>query len=117
MPLQSYIRGRAVWRLYASEQQNKLGTAISDSGTGAPRRRQQIGSGSGVPPGLYDDVPRAAPSVPLWGPAAMPSANEPVWYTASLNLMFRKAPDLTSGIVPNGNGLRMGVVVENGSLK
>jgi hypothetical protein len=53
-------------------------------------------SGCDVQPGLPS---RAAPSVPLWGPAAMPSANEPVWYTGSLNLMFRKAPDLTSGTV------------------
>jgi uncharacterized protein YraI len=53
-------------------------------------------SGCGVPPGLYA---RAAPSAPLWGPAAMPSANERVWYTASMNLMFRKGPDPTSGTV------------------
>lgn len=29
----------------------------------------------------------------------MPSANERVWYTASINLMFRKGPDPTSGTV------------------
>ena len=32
--------------LNVRRHQNKLGTAISDSGTGGPRRRQQIGSGA-----------------------------------------------------------------------
>ena len=50
-------------------------------------------NGCGVPPGLYDEERRAAHSAPLWGPAIMPSANERVWYTASMNFMFRKGPD------------------------
>ena len=32
--------------LNVRRHQNKLGTAISDSGTGAPCRRQQLGSGA-----------------------------------------------------------------------
>jgi hypothetical protein len=39
MTVDDYSSGLNVRR-----HQNKLGTAISDSGTGGPRRRQQIGS-------------------------------------------------------------------------
>jgi hypothetical protein len=41
MTVDDYSSGLNVIR-----HQNKLGTAISDSGTGGPRRRQQIGSGA-----------------------------------------------------------------------
>jgi hypothetical protein len=56
-------------------------------------------NGCGVSSGLYDKAPGVAPSASLWGPAPMPSANNLVWYTTSLNLMFRQAPDPTSRTV------------------
>jgi hypothetical protein len=56
-------------------------------------------NGCGVSSGFYDKAPSAAPSAPLWGPAPMPSTNNLVWYTSSLNLTFRQAPDPTSRTV------------------
>ena len=43
---------------------------------------------------LLEGAKCGAVRVPM-GPAPMPSANNLVWYTSSLNLMFRKAPDPT----------------------
>jgi hypothetical protein len=56
-------------------------------------------NGCGVSSGFYDKAPSAAPSASLWGPAPMPSTNNLVWYTSSLNLTFRQAPDPTSRTV------------------